>query len=179
MWVVFACVHTYEFDPSMAKQLQDHILSAHIGDGTELGMDFGGMGSGGRNRSRIPSSELLQESNKAEWVSFKLRQILVNDRKKELDAMRKGFWTLPDLGESLSRLNPLDLKTLLSGPSRITSTMVLGCVDFNYGDWDVPVESWIGKGPSTVHAIATVRGVLNAALERAVCGSTSILFTHV
>ena len=27
--------------------------------------------------------------------------------------------------------------------------------------------------PSTVHAIATVRGVLNAALERAVCGSNA------
>jgi hypothetical protein len=126
-----------EYDPDMAKQLQEHILSAHIGDGSALGMDFAGMGGAisGGNRSRIPSHEILQESNKKEWVQYRMYQLLVSDRKKQLDAIRKGFWTL-DLGESINRLNALDLKMLISGPSHITPKEVLDCVDFDYGEWN-------------------------------------------
>jgi hypothetical protein len=141
-----------EFDPVMAAQLQDHILGENIGDGTMLGMDFSSSSSSttrsrghGFNRSRIPSEELLQESNKREWVKFKLHQILVSEREEELLAMRRGFWTV-DLGkESLGKLNSQDLKMLISGPARITPAMVLACIDFDQGDWNLTDRrGWTG-----------------------------------
>ena len=32
-----------EFDPALARQLNDHILGTHIGDGSALGLDFTGL----------------------------------------------------------------------------------------------------------------------------------------
>tara|TARA_B100000780_G_scaffold213428_1_gene152980 strand:+ start:23 stop:415 length:393 start_codon:yes stop_codon:yes gene_type:complete len=43
--------------------------------------------------------------------------------------------------------------------------MVLTCVDFNYGDWDVPAESWIGKGRTDAHVLKHVKRYLTEMSE--------------
>ena len=164
-----------EFDPALARQLNDHILGTHIGDGSALGLDFTGLrGSrkdqddpnntstastrrtGGaantgmkRNRDRIHSHEELSESNKREYVRLMVDKVLVQDRIHELEAMRRGF-TTADLGEYLSNLTVPDLRMLLCGPAYITSDMVLDAIDFDYGDWTP-------NGPSAAQAVRMSR----------------------
>ena len=101
-----------EFDPVLARQLNDHILGKHIGSGSALGLDFaglrgslnesswGGQATAGQsvNRVRLNSHEELSESNKREYVRL-IRQG-ARAGPVYIDAMRRGF-TSVDIGEIL------------------------------------------------------------------------------
>ena len=79
--------------------------------------------------------EVIDDSNKAAYILLKSRSVLIEQRKFALDAIKKGFQSLPELLSHLALLSPIELRLLLSGETYIDGDMVLHQFEFEER-WD-------------------------------------------
>ena len=76
---------------------------------------------------------LSRESNKREYLCMRAKNMLVDQRLKQLDAIKR--FHVFDWPSDMERFNPQDLAVLLCGPQVITPEMVMENIDFESGSW--------------------------------------------
>ena len=117
------------FDGQLYAQLHDNVLQRDITSeySEMLALDFDGLVPKGSQR-------IVTNANKREYVKLRARHILVDSRRRQLEAIRKGFHTL-DWRDGLKRFNALDFRKLLCGPEILTANLVIENIDFTHGNW--------------------------------------------
>ena len=117
------------FDGQLYAQLHENVLQREITPeyADALALDFDTLVPGGAER-------MVTNANKREYLRLRARHILADSRRRQLEAIRKGFHSL-DWRGSLKRFNALDFRKLLCGPDTLTADMVVDNIDFTYGDW--------------------------------------------
>jgi hypothetical protein len=107
-------------DSELYRQLQ---LLLSMPDVTPLCLDFQGLK---RNGER----EDVTEANKHEYVRLKVRDVLLESIRPELDALSTGFNSVEALTPHLHLLSPLEIRCLLCGDEFLNSQMILQEIEF-------------------------------------------------
>ena len=117
------------FDGVLFSQLHDNVLNQTITPeyADALALDFEDLMAHGEQR-------IVTDANKMEYLNLKACYILVGQRKRQLNAIKRGFNLLP-WKSSLRRFNDMDFRTLLCGPSLINAASIISNIDFDHGDW--------------------------------------------
>ena len=91
---------------------------------SELHLTFDGLKEGGENID-------VTRHNRKEFVQLKVQYELVNKRKEQLEAVKRGFWSVPKMDPHLRQLSTsVELELLLSGDRSITPEQLLSLLRF-------------------------------------------------
>jgi len=114
----------YMFDKQLYGNLQSMLMQSI--NGWDLDWDL----------DENPNNyELIDDNNKGQYILLKSRDVLVEQRRDALEAIKKGFQSVPELLSHLALLSPVELRLLLSGETYIDGDMVLH--QFQYEErWD-------------------------------------------
>merc|ERR1712146_96283 len=102
------------------------------------------------------------------YLRLRAHNVLVATRKRQLEAMRRGFNILP-WREALKRFTAKDMILLLCGPSSIDAEQIIANIDFTYGNW--------GRSKTLEHLREHLRSLTEAQLRcflKFVTGSPSL-----
>jgi E3 ubiquitin-protein ligase HUWE1 len=115
------------YDPLLFHSLQRIIVLPNV---TQLAVTFEGLI---HNGDQIP----VTEQNKHQFVELTIQQILLESRRAELEAMKQGFYFIPQVAQLYAALSPSDIQILLSKNDYISPQMVTSLLQFR----DFPAHS--------------------------------------
>jgi hypothetical protein len=117
------------FDGQLFGQLHDNVLNQTITPeyADALALDFEDLVPNGEQR-------IVTDANKIEYLNLRAYHILIGQRKRQLDAIKRGFNILP-WKNSFNRFNETDFRTLICGTSTINADSIISNIDFDHGDW--------------------------------------------
>ena len=116
-------------DGQLFGQLHDNVLNQTITPeyADALALDFEDLVPNGEQR-------IVTDANKIEYLNLRAYHILIGQRKRQLDAIKRGFNILP-WKNSFNRFNETDFRTLICGTSTINADSIISNIDFDHGDW--------------------------------------------
>jgi len=118
----------YVFDPNLASQYQQTLMSSNIED---LFLYFD------------DQETQVTDVNKKEFIIEQIQTQLITSRKPELEAIKKGFEYIPNLSTQMKLFNHTDLCCLLSGTDLLTFEMISEYLEFRNFSSDSKTKEWL------------------------------------
>lgn len=120
------------YDADLYDQLRRNVLERDITQeyAADTLLDFEGLCD--ENGARM--ARAVTNANKREYLDLLASDKILNGRRRQLEALRRGFDTL-DFRSHMSRFNAVDLRVLLGGPTDLDADMVIENIDFKTGNW--------------------------------------------
>lgn len=110
------------FDSRLCASLRDLL---QVADAADLYLDFSDVGGS--------PDTLVTNENREDYVRRTVKHVLIEKRRKPLEALKKGFASLP-ISSHLAIFSPIELMSLIQGKQVITPEELLEAIEFQSFD---------------------------------------------